>query len=151
MTTEKIPFLSLPENRAAAKTISLRVLARVRPEEAEDSAGLIEPLLDMIMDEVVLADGPDDAGGFGGTGLMVLVVTPTVSAALDHLLTRLGEASIAALKKRRREQPASTPVTITVDDVQPLIARTRSPRGVRTIKTLLPAINAAIRDYLEDA
>jgi len=66
-------------------------------------------------------------------------------------LARFGEASVAALKKRRQEQPANTPVTITVADVQPLIARTRSPRGVRRIKKLLPAINAAIRDYLEDA
>ncbi len=143
-------FLSVPENRAAVRAISQQVLAEVEPDEVEVSASFIEPLIDMTArGEIVTVDTSDEAGGFGAADLMVTVVVPVVVAVLGNLLTKLGEVEIEELKKKlKREKEAKVFIKVTVEDIEVVVKRTKSPGAKRKIKALAGALNGALLEYL---
>lgn len=147
---ETTQFLPLPENREAVRVISERVLTEVAPDEVEVSAGFIEPLIDMASrGETVTVDTSDEAGGFGGADLMVMVVVPVVVTVLGNVLTKLGEVGVEELRKKlKSEKEPKAFIKITVDDIEVVVRRTKSPGAKRKIKALAKAVNAALLEYL---
>jgi len=148
---ENVEFLSIPENRAAVRAISQRVLAKVEPDELEVSAGLVDPLIDMAAaGKVVTVDTSDKAGGFGGADLMVMVVVPVVVAVLGNLLTKLGELGIDQLKEKLKQKKEATALAkITVGDIEAVVSYTKSSRGMKRTKELASAVNIVLLEYLE--
>jgi len=110
-------FLSVPENRTAARSISQQAIAVLAPSEASVSGRFVEPVLDMVArGESLTPETSDAAMGLGGAELALLVVVPTVVQVLTQLLTRLGEESIEAVKTRSREKETEAWISIQVVD-----------------------------------
>jgi len=143
-------LLLQPENRAAVRAISQQVLAEVAPAEISVSARFIDPLIEMAAEgRPITADSTDQAFGLGGGELMVLVIVPVVTTVLGKLLTKIGEDSIEALKKKlKHDRKAKAFIEITVDDVEVVISRSKSPGAKKKVRKLARAVNAALLAYL---
>jgi len=125
-------FLSVPENRTAARSISEQAVAILAPSEASVSRQFVEPALDMVArGESLTPEASDAAMGLGGAELALLVVVPTVVQVLTQLLTRLGEESIEAVKTRSREKETEAWISIQVVDAP---AEKRAPERVDLTK-----------------
>jgi hypothetical protein len=144
-------FLSVPENRAAARSISQQVAAALAPSEAKLSERFIEPLLDMVAKgESLTTEASEKEMGFGGADLVLLVVVPVVVAVLINLLTKLSEDSIEAIKARvKKEKEAKAFIKITVQDLELVVSRTKFAGNKKKTQELEKAINAALLDYFE--
>ena len=146
---ETIQFLSVPENRTAVRAISQQVLAEVAPAEISVSARFIDPLIEMAPEGKVVADASDQAMGLAGGELMVLIVVPVVTTVLSKLLTKIGEDSIEALKKRlKHDQKAKALIKVTVDDIEVVVSRSKSPISKKKVRELVRVLNAALLSYL---
>jgi hypothetical protein len=142
-------FLSVPGNRTTVKTLTRDILARVEPDEVEASLILMDPLVEMVsQDEVPAAEVSDEAGGFGGSDLLVLVVVPLVVDILGNLLTKWGEMELEKLRERlKQEKEAKALIRVTTGDLQAVIARTKSLRALERTGELIDATNEVIADY----
>jgi len=145
-------FLSSPENRAAVKIISQRVLAEVEPDELGKAARFIEPLMDMAArDEVVVRDPAHQAGGFGSADLIVSVVIPTIVTALVNLLRQLETARMEAANKKKMESEVNQLIKAEVEQaMEEMLRRTRSMKAKRKSKALKRAVIAEITRHLQN-
>lgn len=149
---EAAKFLNQPENREAARTISQHVLAEVEPGELEVSVGLIDPLLDMsAQGEMVTADSSDEAGGFGGSDLLVMVVVPLVVTVLGDLLVELGKVGIKEIKEKleQRKDAKDLILVASSSNVDAVVRRAQSLRGAGRKKELTRALATVLFEYLE--
>jgi len=145
-------LLSIPENRAVVRALSLRVLAEVATaDEVTVSASFIEPLIDMAdRGEVVSVEASDKPGGFGGNDLLAFVVVPVVAEVVVKLLIKgIGLATEEARKKLKYNKEAKAILKITIGDVEAIVTRTRSKRGRDKINALTQSVNAALLAYVE--
>ncbi len=144
-------FFSNTENEAAVQGISLDILGVVADaDEVETTSGFISLLIGMMSEgEEITMDAYDEAGGFGGADLLVIVVVPATAVALDYLLTKFGAESVSELKKRLQTMPNPQDlIKITADDIREAVNRTKSVAGKRKIKEIAKAVNGAISAYL---
>ena len=94
-------FLSVPENRAAARAISLQAAATLAPSEARMSRRFIEPLLDMVAKgESLTTEASDASMGLGGADLVLMVVAATVVQVLVQFLGQLYENNVQVVTAR---------------------------------------------------
>lgn len=81
------------------------MLTEIAPDEAPISKVFIDPLLDMVADgEVGEVGTSDEAGGFGTSDLMVMIIVPAVVSALTGVLTQAGVTSIVAFRWKRSQE-----------------------------------------------
>jgi len=149
---EAAKFLDQPENREAARTISQHVLAEVEPSELEVSVGLIDPLLDMAAQgEMATADSSDEAGGFGGSDLLVMVVVPLVVTVLGDLLVEVGKVGIKEIKEKleQRKDAKDLILVASSSNVDAVVRHAQSLRGAGRKKELTRALATALLEYLE--
>ena len=97
-------ILAKPENRAVVHHISRKLLANVAPEEAEITSAFIDPLIEMAADgKILTTDTLDEAGGFGGADLMVVVAVQVAITVVGKWLTRFGESDVTGISRRLQE------------------------------------------------
>ena len=94
-------FLSAPENRAAARAVSLQAAATLAPLEARASKRLVEPLLDMVAKgESLTAAASDASMGLGGADLALFAAVAAVVQVLVQFLAQVCESNVNAAKAR---------------------------------------------------
>lgn len=140
-------FLSLPENRQGAYDASAYVLQAVAPEEASISEAFISPRLDMVADgEITAVEAGDEAGGFGASDLMVMVVTPAVVAALSTIITHAGVKTLADLKQ---EQISEKEIRLQIsEEIEVVIKLTKPSLKQRHVNRLAKRVQDAVMAYL---
>lgn len=142
--------LSSPENRLVAYDVSLQLLKDMAPEEAPISQVFIDPILDMVADgEIEAVESFDQAGGFGSTDLMVLVIVPAVVSALSAVLAQTGFKTIAQFRQKR--SPNTQLVIRIQDDIEAVIKMVKPKGKQRDINRLAKEVNDAILKYLATA
>lgn len=149
MNTSK--FLSVPENSAATRIISELVLTKVASSEVATTASFIEPVLDMMAnDQEIHIDTSDEAGGFGGADLAVLVVVPVITTILSNFLLNQGLEKITAYRKSLDQSNAQVLFQVDTADLQVMIKGLGADWNRRKVRKLTKAINTILLEYLAD-
>ncbi|MCP4538838.1 MAG: hypothetical protein GY832_17020 [Chloroflexi bacterium] len=101
-------FLSVPENRAFARTVSLQAAGTLAPSEARMNKRFVEPLLDRVAkDQTMSPEAANAAMGLGGGELALIAIVPIVTQVLFQFLQKLGKNNLAAVTSRLKGEPHS--------------------------------------------
>lgn len=136
--TSLTEFLATPANLAAIRDIVLQVQREIAPEEVAVTSSYVDPLIDLAArGELPMADLSREAFGFGAADLLLL---PIVSAVVGVLQARI-EAGKASSSRELWEGVGEA-------EVQPLVLRTKSPRGLQVVAQLTRSIRRAFTRHL---
>jgi len=104
-------FLSVPENRAFARTVSLQAAGTLAPTEARMNKRFVEPLLDRVAkDETMSSEAADEAMGLGGGELALMIVVPIVVQVLAQFFQKLGKNNSSVKSRLERESHIAPPI-----------------------------------------
>ena len=145
-------FLASPNNRNAVQGISQGVLLNVKPEEAETSTALINPLIEMLrVGQVVRFGAVAQAGSFGGTDLLISFIVPLVIAIVGDLLEKLSKVDIQEVENMVSDgKDIEALVEMKLDDIETVVSLTQYSGGKKQVEKMAKAVNAALLEYLQN-
>lgn len=148
---KEFSYLQNRENWEAACRASQIVLEQLRPQEA--SSALIEPLIEKAQKGgFVPIHKANQAGGLGGSDLMIVIIVPIIAAVVDDLLSRLGTATITEIRKRlKKEKELMAQIQVRVGDIEAIVKVIEYPAGEREVQALAQAVNAALLRILQES
>jgi hypothetical protein len=116
---EVTQLLSIPENRAVARAISLRATAAIAPSEATINRQFIDPLLEMFArGETLTSEIGNVSMGFGTTDLALSAVTALTVYVLGLFLSKLGEGNMETVRVRvKKDEQIKSPPRVQVVSV----------------------------------
>jgi hypothetical protein len=103
---EHSEFLSAPENRDLARSVSMQAAGDLAPSEARVNKRFVDPLLDMVAKgETISPKATESAMGLGGGELALMLVVPIVVQVLVQFLQKLGENHVGDVMTRLEREP----------------------------------------------